>query len=204
MKQFTGKQYLAIDIANSMGLDKLTWDDRIRWVQDHDSELEALTEAADAIPQYRKAVYAWRHLDQASGHMMFLDATASGLQIMAVLSGDIETAEAVNLVDPNERKDVYQTVADSMSELLNYTVSKALIKKPVMTHFYNKSSHEDVLTSEQQAAFYEVLNGKFQGPQDIMMVLNKRWNSQAYAHKFTMPDGHVCHIPVTEMFDKEF
>ena len=35
MRKFTGMQYLMIDIANSYGLDKKPWEERIAWVTEH-------------------------------------------------------------------------------------------------------------------------------------------------------------------------
>ena len=134
MREFTGKEYLMIDIANQAGLDKLTWDQRIEWVQDNENTLEEEAEYADNKPLYRKAVYAYRNMDKPSGHIMFLDATASGIQLMACLSGDKQTADLVNLIDPENRKDVYQLVADKMTSILGYAVPKSKAKKPLMTH----------------------------------------------------------------------
>ena len=203
MQVFTGKQYLQIDIANCFGHDKWTWIDRIAWVHTNEHDLELLTEKADNKPQYRKAVHAYRNLDQASGHIMFLDCTASGLQIMAALTGDHKTARAVNLINTGKREDVYQTFAEGMNQSLvvKDQVQKALIKKPLMTHFYNKGSHSDVLNPNQEEAFYETLEGLFPGAEDYMSILNRRWNPNSKFHAFRLPDGHVAYMPVTEMQD---
>ena len=135
MSQFNGLEMLQIDIANCYGLDKVSWIDRLMWVQMHEHELEDLAEDADTSLLYLKAVKALRatQAGEASGHIMFLDATASGLQIMAALSGCKKTARHVNLINTGKREDVYAEVAMLMNKELEtaHIVNRAIIKKPV-------------------------------------------------------------------------
>ena len=138
MSQFNGLEMLQIDIANCYGLDKLSWIDRLMWVQMHEHELEDLVEEADTPMLYLKAVKALRatQAGEASGHVMFLDATASGLQIMAALSGCKKTARHVNLINTGKREDVYTEVSIEMNNRLQPQchVDRTDVKKPVMTH----------------------------------------------------------------------
>ena len=62
-------------------------------------------------------------------------------------------------------------------------------------------SHEDVFTEEEESAFYAALDGLCPGAEEVKEVINKRWKNDALYHYFTMPDGHVCYIPVTEMLN---
>lgn len=202
MKQFTGLEYLKIDVANSFGLDKANWEDRLIWFELNQDKLEELVEQAEEKFMYTKAVNAYRKTmrGEPCGHMMFLDATASGLQIMAALSGCKKTAKHVNLINTGKREDVYEHVAREMNQMLKVDnkVDRDLIKKPVMTHYYNKNN-QDTLDEAQQEAFYKELQDSFTGAEDVKQVLNDVWNSHAYVHEWTLPDGHVSSVKVTEV-----
>ena len=107
-----GIQYLKIDIANTMGYDKLTWFQRIAkangLIEDifnntnpnWEVHTEALSANADSPLLFIKAIYAYHKgviLGQPIGHNMGLDGTASGLQWMSALSGCCTTAENSNV-----------------------------------------------------------------------------------------------------------
>ena len=80
MKTFTGIEYLAIDLANHYGLDKLVFEERIQWVKDNWSNLEAFADKADEPMLYKKAVMNIRRAakGERTGHMVALDAACSG------------------------------------------------------------------------------------------------------------------------------
>lgn len=80
MKTFNPMQYLAIDIANQMGLDKVTYEERIQWVKDNIDNLEQLADQADEPMLYWKAVKALRQAQngEATGHTVALDSVCSG------------------------------------------------------------------------------------------------------------------------------
>lgn len=204
MQEFTGKQYLQIDIANTFGMDKLIWRERLDWFRDNETRLWDLVPEADNPILYQKAIHAWEETLKGNpvGHIMFLDVTASGLQIMAAVSGCLQTAEAVNMIDPSTRRDVYQTVVDQMNKLLaveglSCLLSRSDVKKPIMTHYYNKIK-QLTLNEVQQKVFYKVLAENFTGAETTKAVLNQCWDSEALDHSWTLPDGHVAFVPVTE------
>jgi len=122
---------------------------------------------------------------------------------MACLSGCKKTAEAVNLINTGGRADVYTTVATNMNKHLipDHQVNRALIKKPVMTHYYNKSK-PDGLDELQTMAFFRTLKSQFTGAEDVMGIINDCWDDNALVHQWTAPDGHVCKVKVEEKEDK--
>ena len=134
MQQFTGYEYLLIDIANKYGLDKETWATRIEWTENHIFDLEDMISTADEPILYMKAVRALRVSATAeeTNHIMGLDCTASGLQIMAALMGCPTTAANVNLIDTGNREDVYNKVANTMTAI-GTPITRPKIKHPVMT-----------------------------------------------------------------------
>lgn len=201
MHQFTGLEYIKIDIANNFGKDKLSWEDRILWFEMHREELPFMVEDADNKFLAIKGLHALHDAEAGipTGFIMGLDATASGLQVMACLSGCMKTAEAVNLVDTGVRQDVYTVVAEGMNARLPKPehVVRSGIKKDVMTRYYNKSRPEG-LTEAQEAAFHAVLNDAFTGAEEVMELLNSCWDDTALYHEWTLPDGHVAHVLVEE------
>ncbi len=204
MQTFSGIDYLKIDIANCYGKDKDLWQSRIDWFDFNEVSLEELVPYADEPYLMAKAVYAYRDTMSGipTGHNMFLDATASGLQIMACLAGCLETAKHVNLVNTGKREDVYTYIADEMNLSLSpmIQVMRKLIKQPAMVHFYNKMSHEE-LSAEQELVFYEVLLNSFTGAEEVKDLINEYWNPDALEHSWYLPNGRKAVCKVTEMVD---
>ena len=118
MQKFTGKQYLQIDIANNFGLDKKTWDERLDWFEEHKDHLMEMLHQAEEPALYYAAVKAWNDVQEGKpiGYPISLDATSSGLQILAALTCDRAAAELCNVVNqPGDvRADAYTLVYDSM------------------------------------------------------------------------------------------
>jgi DNA-directed RNA polymerase len=192
---------LYIAIANHAGKDKLSWEDRIEWSK---SSLNTIIDGKirwDEPHLGRKAVKALLDTidDQPTGYWMTLDATASGIQIMAALSGCTETASATNMVDPAVRRDLYQEVTTAINSLCTIPTTRKVVKKVVMTFFYNSiKTPERMLTKDQLAAFYQVIQQLFPGAYKVMDIVNNLWNTNGSHHRWTLPDGHVAYVPVLD------
>ena len=206
MQEFTGTAYLKIDIANNYGLDQLKWNDRIHWVNNNEPNLEDLSYQAKHPILFRKAVRAMRIVQKGcpTNHIMGLDATASGLQILAALSGCHSTARAVNLINTGKREDVYQFTADYMNSLPDVSVTKAIIKKPLMVVFYGSTAQPKAIFGEGPAliAFYNVLKEQLTGAYELMQIFQQYWNSFGTYHAWRLPDGHVARVPVVKTLEK--
>ena len=79
-------------------------------------------------------------------------------------------------------------------------VTRGDVKKPIMTHYYNKTTQKG-LSESQAVAFYAVLNSSFSGAEDVMEIINECWNDTALKHSWTTPDGHVASVKVVEAVD---
>ena len=192
-----GLPNLYIAIANHAGMDKLTWDDRYNWAKSAD--LDSISWDEPILG--RKAVRALKDYeeDKPTGYVMSLDATSSGLQVMAALSGCSVTATQVNMVDPNKRVDVYTTIADEMSKHLHKPMPRKIIKQAAMTHFYNsRATPKRLLSAEELKAFYQVIEGFLPGADRVMDAINECWDPEATSHEWVMPDGHHVYVPVVE------
>ncbi|SVC57558.1 uncharacterized protein METZ01_LOCUS310412, partial [marine metagenome] len=196
-EKITNLPNLYIAIANHAGKDKLTWKEREKWF---------LSQKVDDISWKepilgRKAIRALTDTinGKPSGYVMSLDATSSGLQIMAVISGCKETAKLVNCIDPNKRYDIYTEVADLMNKHTSKPIRRVIAKEVTMTHFYNsKAQPKSLLSKTELSVFYEVINGLFPGADNVMSAINTCWDSQKDHHTWVMPDGHTVYVPVVE------
>ena len=108
------------------------------------------------------------------------------------------------MVNTGNREDIYQFVADKMNiilEAINQVIRKD-VKKPVMTTFYNSEANpKETFNKKQLKAFYAALDDTLPGALDVMEAINEYWDSTADVHMWTLPDGHVAKVPVTEMSD---
>lgn len=206
MDTFTGIEYVKIDIANQFGLDRLNWRDRIHWVNNNRPDLNELVENSEKPHLFGKAI---RALDAAeSGRPyrfnMGLDATASGLQMMAAMSGCRETARCVNLIDTGKREDVYQEVGDTMTKYIGAEVKRSVVKKPIMTFFYGSQAQPKAVFGEGSAltAFYSALGNRMPGAMELMKLFQSFWDPNAWRYQWAMPDGHVVDWPVMEAKDQ--
>lgn len=196
-----GNIYVAI--ANHAGKDKLTWKERIEWAANTDPKTIEWKEPILG----RKAVRALRDAKagKKSGYVMSLDATSSGLQIMAAVSGCKKTAKLVNCIDPDTRYDVYSVIADKMNSNLDKPVPRKISKQCAMTHYYNsKATPKSLLSDTELKVFYQVLKGLLPGADDVMHTINACWNPEADHHSWVMPDGHTVYVPVVESINATY
>lgn len=131
--------WLAIHVANTAGQDKLSFEDRIKWVEDNTPMIHAIAEDpienrklwadADSPFCFLAACFEWSEFKrQGYGYMSSIpvaqDGTCSGLQHYSAMLRDSVGGSAVNLVPADKPQDIYRVVADKVIEVLeSYTVN---------------------------------------------------------------------------------
>jgi DNA-directed RNA polymerase len=156
------EQWLAFQVATTYGLDKATMEDRQIWVKDNLSLISRVAsdplgqlsdwEGADepwqflvACEEYNACVIecsrSWTSLPVA------VDATCSGLQILAGLARDQSTARYVNVLNGEKPQDAYKAVADSartrLPDHLAVLLDRKVTKRTCLTIPYNSTRHSN-------------------------------------------------------------
>lgn len=208
MKEFSGYEYLMIDVANQFGKDKLVFEERISWVKDNMGSLEALTIQSDTKtrPLYVKAVSALRKAQQGipTGHLVGLDAICSGIQIMSACTGCYEGALSTGLVDPNVRADAYTRLTAEINKELgqqgvNIHVARPDAKDALMTASYGSLAKPKEIFGEDTPelfAFYNAANLIAPGAMELLDDLINAWQRNALVHEWKLPDGYDARVKV--------
>lgn len=213
MNTFTGVEYLAIDVANYAGFDKKTFEERIQWVQDNYSNLENIKVDEDPI-LYTKAVMALKRAcnGEAIGHMVYLDATCSGIQIMSALTGCHKGANITGLINPDVRADAYTSITETLNALLKargitgVVIERKQAKDAIMPCTYgSKEKPEEYFGADtpQLDAFYAACHKEAKGAFQLLDILRSTWQSYALQHSWKLPDGFTTIVKVTQKVKKQ-
>ena len=200
--KFSGIEYLCIDIANCYGLDKELFQDRIQWVKDNFHNLEELADDPDIEDKYLyiKSVQALRDViaGKPTGHLISLDSTCSGLQILSALTCDPAGARITNLTGENKRFDAYTEITNEQNTVIEHygfsgnTVSRKDSKQAVMTSLYgSEKTPKDIFGEEGPLleAFYEACYQQAPGAFNLLSVMKQAWQPGALSHYWKLPDG---------------
>lgn len=204
MQNFTPRQYQQIDIASSFGLDKETWQDRLDWFQQNQNNLRALAAQAEDPALYMAGVIAYEDTQKGEpiGHMVSLDATASGLQILSVLTGDRKSASLCNVVDTGDREDAYSNIYQAMLARSggNASVDKDSVKQAVMTSLYGSKAEPRKAFGEGELlqTFYQTMDSEAPGAWELNKALLDMWDPTAKSYDWVMPDNFHVHSKVMD------
>jgi DNA-directed RNA polymerase len=158
----TGARWLAIHVSNLFGVDKVPFDERVKWVQDHheqimDSALQPLdgqrfwTEA-DSPWSALAACFEWAGCcmtgpEYVSHLPIALDGSCNGLQNFSAMLRDPIGGKATNLIPQEKPADIYTQVmhvaaarikkeaegGDPMAAVWDGRLTRDIVKRPVMT-----------------------------------------------------------------------
>lgn len=206
-KSYSAIDYLCIDIANHYGKDKWLFEQRIQWVKDNYPILEQLADTAEDKPLFIKAVHELREVvaGKPTGHIVQLDATCSGIQIMSAITGCVKGADATGLVT-EKRADAYTDVTKKMNEILKLKgfnqieVPRKDVKRAVMTSGYGSTLVPKEVFGEGEllATFYQAAFAIAPAAFELMGALLDTWQSGALSHNWVMPDNFHVNIKVLE------
>lgn len=210
MNNMSGIEYLCVDVANNWGLDKELFPERIQWVKDNFNNLEELADqATEDKVLYIKSVMALRDVvaGKPTGHLISLDATCSGMQVLSALTGCIKGAIITNLTPEPKRYDAYTEVTAEQNNVLRewqvkgLEISRKDAKDAVMTSLYgSKATPKKIFGEEGPAieAFYEAAHRCAPGAFGLLNTLLNAWQPYALSHYWKMPDGFDVAIKVMQ------
>lgn len=128
-----GACHLAIHGANCFGFDKVSLQDRVDWVQENQDRIMSCArdplgdlwwaKEADSPFQFLAFCQEWLGwYEQGAGFVSHLpvsaDGSCNGLQHFAAMLRSTTTGKEVNLIPAEEPQDIYQKVADRVTEKL--------------------------------------------------------------------------------------
>lgn len=211
MQTFTGMQYLRIDVANNFGLDKDDWSDRLQWFAENESNLDSLVSQAAEPALFYAATQAYKkaRAKEVVNYPISLDATSSGLQILAAITCDRKAAMLCNVINTGKREDAYinlfHIMRDNMLKIDGEQAGRLKrddLKDAIMTSLYGSEAVPKEVFGEgmQLKCFYGTM--KEEAP--IAWALNEAflamWQPDATEYKWTLPDNfHV----ITKVMDTE-
>lgn len=159
-----GGRWIAIHLANQFGIDKVSFDDRVKWVEDHQSAIldsaanpldgQRFWSTADNPWQALAACFEWAGYSAEGesfvSHLpIALDGSNSGLQHFTALLRDPIAAPHVNLTGNDKPRDIYAHIATLAQHEVEYStderasvwrggkITRGIAKGPCMTYAYS-------------------------------------------------------------------
>ncbi|WP_253681823.1 DNA-directed RNA polymerase [Stenotrophomonas maltophilia] len=157
-----GAYWLAIHVANCFGVDKVSFEERVAWVREHEEQI--LDSALDPLDGQRfwmdadspfcalAACFEWlgyslNGRDHVSHLPIALDGSCNGLQNFSAMLRDSVGGAATNLIPQPKPADIYSRVKDVAQEKLRARaesgdplaikldgqLTRDIVKQPVMT-----------------------------------------------------------------------
>jgi len=129
-----GREWVYIHAANSYGLDKIPFANRIEWVRQSEAEIKKCAADPMAREFWRNAKQPWQFLAACMAIAgdprripIQLDGTANVLQHYAAMTRDPDLAAAVNMIDCEEPADPYRNGAAAMQTLVTADIIANMI-----------------------------------------------------------------------------
>lgn len=205
-KEYNPMQYLAIDVANQFGLDKLNFENRIDWVKTNIDYLEEYQTKAEEPILYYKAVKALRQAMSGKpiNHAVALDAVCSGLSLMSVMMNCRQGCYLTGLIDPDNRIDAYTEITTALNKKLDsdMLIPRKDSKRALMTMLYGSKAVPEEVFGADVNTFYKTVAEECTGAYKLLQLLLDSWDSYALNHSWYMPDRHYVYCPVMQTNEK--
>ena len=150
------EDWLAFQVATTYGLDKAPMAERLEWVKNNTHLISCVaSDPISHIHEWETADEPWQFLAACDEYyhcvlkcdrhftraMIATDATCSGLQILAGLARDKNTAKLVNVLPSDRPQDAYKVVAQAATPYVPKSIQpymdRKTVKRVVMTVPYN-------------------------------------------------------------------
>ena len=150
------ERWIRFQVATTYGLDKETLSDRLHWTYENEEIITIIAEdPIGNVHEWEGAEEPWQFLaacdemyhcvikrDRIStGLPIAIDATCSGLQILAGLAKDKSTAQLVNVLPSDKPQDAYKVIAETSKPNIPLKLrpdwDRKCTKRTVMTIPYN-------------------------------------------------------------------
>lgn len=208
-QEFTPSQYLKIDIANNFGLDKENWDVRLAWFEENKHRLMEIRNQADNPALFFAGCLAYDAFlnKRPSGYPVSFDATSSGMQILAAVTGDRLAASICNVIDSGKREDSYTAVFERMVDVLMERLGEAAgrisrddCKQAIMTSLYGSEATPKEVFGEgaQLMIFYDVMLEMAPGAWELNQYFLDIWDPTVLEHNWIMPDNFHVKVKVMD------
>lgn len=162
----SGERWFKIHGANCYGVDKLSYDNRVKWVDDNKQMLLAIANDpldhrklwADTDKPFQFLAWCFEYRDYCTQGQKFvshlpiaLDGTCNGIQHFSAMLRDPVGGKATNLLDSEEPNDIYGQVAEVVRRKLEedgseyakrwlaFGIDRKVCKRPVMTLPYGST-----------------------------------------------------------------
>ena len=156
------EEWLAFHVATQYGLDKSPMTERLEWTRDNFTLIERIAnDPIGCLPDWENAEEPWQFLAACDEYYhcviaadrsftqlpVATDATCSGLQVLAGLARDKNTAKLVNVLPSDRPQDAYKVVAESAKPYgpasIQPHMDRKVVKRVVMTVPYNAKPHSN-------------------------------------------------------------
>ena len=156
------EDWLSFQVATTWGLDKASIKERLEWTTNNHNHIARVAEdPIGCLPDWEGAEEPWQFLAACDEYYhccikrdrdytalpIAIDATCSGLQILAGLCRDARTASLVNVLPGEKPADAYATVAEhakpNVPDSVRPHMDRKVVKRVVMTVPYNAKPHSN-------------------------------------------------------------
>ena len=156
------EDWLAFSVATTYGLDKAPMHERMQWVAENDEVISAVAlDPIGNIHLWENAEDPWQFLASCEEYHhcvitcdrnftslpVAIDATCSGLQVLAGLCRDARTASLVNVLPGERPADAYAVVSEHAKPNCPVSIQpymdRKTVKRVVMTVPYNAKPHSN-------------------------------------------------------------